>query len=115
VGPNVPLHFTRFHPDYKLRNLPPTPLNTLNEARDTAVSQGCRFVYGGNAAGLKDSAGLKAENTYCPKCRTAVVERYGLNRPKIMLEKGKCPKCQEVIPGVWTPPAPEATSSKEPR
>jgi pyruvate formate lyase activating enzyme len=101
LGPNVPLHFTRFHPDYKLRNLPPTPLNTLNAARDTAVNQGCRFVYGGNAAGLKDGAGLKAENTYCPKCRTAVVERYGLTQPKITLESGQCPKCGEAIPGVW--------------
>ncbi len=102
LGPNVPLHFTRFHPDYKLRNLPPTPLNTLNAARDAAVNQGCRFVYGGNAAGLRNNAGLRAEYTYCPECRTAVVERYGLTPPKIAVRNGRCPQCGESIPGVWT-------------
>jgi pyruvate formate lyase activating enzyme len=101
LGPNVPLHFTRFHPDYRLRNLPQTPLNTLNAARKTAIKQGCNFVYGGNAAGLRDDAGLKAENTYCPKCETPVVERYGLNEPKLALAESKCPKCAQAIPGVW--------------
>jgi pyruvate formate lyase activating enzyme len=95
LGPNVPLHFTRFHPDYKLRNLPPTPPETLYRVRETAVAQGCRFVYTGNMPGGE------GQNTFCPGCQTVVVERYGLTNPKVHLKDGKCPKCGAAIPGVW--------------
>ncbi|MBU4211472.1 MAG: AmmeMemoRadiSam system radical SAM enzyme [Kiritimatiellae bacterium] len=95
LGPNVPLHFTRFHPDYKLRNLPPTPINTLIKARQIAMDQGCNFVYVGNMPGVE------GENTYCPKCKAAVVKRYGMGVLSNDLKNGKCPGCGTAIPGVW--------------
>ncbi|MDI6774451.1 MAG: AmmeMemoRadiSam system radical SAM enzyme [Verrucomicrobiota bacterium] len=95
LGRDVPLHFTRFHPDYKLRNLPPTPLKTLDAARETAARQGCRFVYGGNAPGQK------GEHTTCPGCQTIIVERYGHNLLKNIVEDNKCAKCGRAVPGIW--------------
>ncbi|MBA4388193.1 MAG: AmmeMemoRadiSam system radical SAM enzyme, partial [Verrucomicrobia bacterium] len=94
LGPDVPLHFTAFHPDYKLRNLPNTPEKTLIQARDLAMAEGCNFVYVGNVPG---STGA---NTYCPKCKTTVVERYNYV-VKSSLQEGKCPKCATPIPGLW--------------
>lgn len=94
LGPDVPLHFTSFHPDYKLQNLPATPEKTLVSARDIAMAEGCNFVYIGNLPG---SAGA---NTYCPKCKTTVIERYGYS-VKSLLDGGSCPKCKTVIPGLW--------------
>ena len=95
LGPGVPLHFTRFHPAYKLRNLPRTPPATLHKARATALAQGVRFVYTGNMPGGE------GENTYCPKCKTPVVKRYGHLVMADSLKQGRCPKCKETIPGVW--------------
>jgi pyruvate formate lyase activating enzyme len=95
VGPNVPLHFTRFHPDYKLKDLPPTPVETLTRARQIAMDQGCNFVYTGNAPGEG------GENTYCPKCKAVMIDRYGFGATIKDMEKGKCGKCGTVIPGVW--------------
>jgi pyruvate formate lyase activating enzyme len=95
LGPNVPLHFTRFHPDYKIRNLPPTPPDTLFRARETAMQEGCRFVYTGNMPGGE------GENTYCPGCRAKVVERYGYTQPKVNLKDGKCPQCGAAVAGLW--------------
>ena len=62
LGPDVPLHFTRFHPTYRLTNLPPTPVATLERAWRAATDQGLRFVYLGNVPGHP------AENTVCPGC-----------------------------------------------
>jgi len=95
LGPNVPLHFTRFHPDYQLRNLPRTPQTTLQKARLLAMGQGCNFVYTGNMPGGE------GENTYCPKCKEIVLNRYGHMTVSPELATGKCHKCDAVIPGVW--------------
>lgn len=95
LRPSVPLHFTRFHPAYKLRNLPPTPPATLSRARAIALAEGCQYVYTGNLPGGE------GENTYCPQCKTAVVERYGYTVPTVRLIDGKCPKCSNPIPGLW--------------
>lgn len=95
ISPNVPLHFTRFHPDYKLRNLPPTPIETLTRAREAAMAEGCNFVYTGNAPGEG------GQNTFCPSCRSVVIDRYGFSSRPIGLRDGKCAKCGTVIPGVW--------------
>jgi len=96
LGPDVPLHFTRFHSAYKLQNLPPTPPATLQQARATAMAQGCHFVYTGNMPGDE------GEHTYCPQCKTRVIERYGLSLPQVHLVDGKCPNCHAAIPGVWS-------------
>ena len=95
LGQNVPLHFTRFHPDYQLRNLPQTPPATLHKARQIAIAQGCNFVYTGNMPGGE------GENTFCPKCREVVVNRYGHMTISPELANGKCHKCGTAIHGVW--------------
>ena len=97
LGPNVPLHFTRFHPCYKIRNLPRTPPRTLHRARSIAMASGCNFVYTGNMPGGE------GESTYCPKCKTNVLRRYGHMVISNELAKGKCHKCGGPIPGVWSP------------
>jgi pyruvate formate lyase activating enzyme len=95
LGPDVPLHFTRFHPEYLLKNLPPTPVPTLERAKAICDAEGLRYVYIGNVPGHP------AENTYCPNCRRLVVERTGLLVTAIRLKGGKCQFCQQTIPGVW--------------
>jgi pyruvate formate lyase activating enzyme len=95
LGPDVPLHFSRFYPEYLLKNLPPTPLLTLERAKAIADSEGIHYVYIGNVPGHP------AENTYCPKCRHVVVERVGLMVKGMHLNRGKCQFCQQPVPGVW--------------
>jgi len=96
LGPDVPLHFTRFHPEYLLKNLPPTPIETLERAKAIADAEGLHFVYIGNVPGHP------AESTYCPHCRQKVVERTGYEIASIHLHHGKCEFCKTTIPGVWT-------------
>jgi pyruvate formate lyase activating enzyme len=95
LGPDVPVHFTRFHPEYLLKNLPPTPVETLERAKKIADAEGLHFVYIGNVPGHP------AENTYCPKCHAVLIEREGYTVIQNRLKKGKCPDCQTVIPGKW--------------
>ncbi|MGE5206828.1 MAG: AmmeMemoRadiSam system radical SAM enzyme [Chlamydiota bacterium] len=95
LGPDVPIHFTRFQPLYLLRNLPPTPVPTLERAKAIADAEGLHYVYLGNVPGHP------AENTYCPKCRHLVIERAGFTIAKMQLKNGSCPGCQHPIPGVW--------------
>ena len=96
LGPDVPLHFSRFYPNYLLKNLPPTPLPTLERAKAIADAEGIHYVYIGNVPGHP------AENTWCPKCRRVVVERAGLMVKAMRLNQGKCPFCRQLIPGRWT-------------
>jgi pyruvate formate lyase activating enzyme len=95
LGQDVPIHFTRFYPQYKIRNLPPTPPNILNKARRVAMAEGLNYVYGGNMPGIK------GENTYCPQCGELAVNRYGHSVLVNHLKNGKCKKCGKTIPGVW--------------
>ncbi|MEK7408907.1 MAG: AmmeMemoRadiSam system radical SAM enzyme [Acidobacteriota bacterium] len=95
LGLDVPVHFTRFHPEYLLKNLPPTPLKTLERAKAIADAEGLRYVYIGNVPGHP------AESTYCPKCRRAVVQRVGYSIEGVHILKGKCKFCQQSIAGVW--------------
>jgi pyruvate formate lyase activating enzyme len=91
----VPLHFSRFQPLYKLTQLPPTPVNILKSAREIAVSEGLNHVYIGNVPGLG------AENTLCPKCSKIVVERKGYSILQNNIEKGKCKFCASPVAGIW--------------
>ncbi|MGP8154764.1 MAG: AmmeMemoRadiSam system radical SAM enzyme [Smithella sp.] len=95
VGPDVPVHFTRFHPDYQMRNLPPTPVATLERAYNMAMSKGMHYPYVGN---VPDHPG---NNTYCPKCKKAVIKRQGFFITEINLEGGHCEFCGHKIAGVW--------------
>ncbi len=95
LGLDVPVHFSRFHPEYLLKNLPPTPLETLERAKAIADAEGLHYVYLGNVPGHP------AESTYCPKCRRVVVERVGYTVSGVRIRKGKCQYCREPIAGVW--------------
>jgi pyruvate formate lyase activating enzyme len=95
LGLDVPVHFTRFHPEYLLKNLPVTPLKTLERAKAIADAEGLHYAYIGNVPGHP------AENTYCPKCRRVVVEREGFTVNGIHLRDGKCQYCRQPVAGVW--------------
>jgi len=95
LGIEVPLHFSRFYPQYLLKNLPPTPLQTLERAKAIADAEGLHYVYLGNIPGHP------AESTYCPKCRRIVIRRIGFTVEEMHLRKGKCEYCQQAIAGVW--------------
>lgn len=95
LGPDVPLHFSRFHPTYKLRNLPPTPVETLKGARKIAREIGLNYVYVGNIPGLE------GESTFCPGCGKVIIKRIGYQILENNLRDGKCRFCGRTIPGIW--------------
>ena len=94
LGPDVPLHFSAFHPDYKMTDVPPTPPRTLRRARDIALRAGLRYVYTGN---VHDPAGAA---TYCPGCRAPLIERdwYDIIRYEID-PAGRCRACGTAVAG----------------
>jgi pyruvate formate lyase activating enzyme len=96
IGPDVPIHFTRFHPDYQLLHLPPTPVATLERARNLAISRGIRYAYVGN---VPDHPG---NHTYCPKCGRAVIRRSSIFMMELNLKEGRCQFCGTAIAGVWS-------------
>lgn len=96
AGPERPLHFTRFRPEYKLKRLPITPSATLAQARKIALEQGLKYVYVGNLPGHEGA------NTYCPKCKTMIVERLAFTVLDCKMNRGKCAVCGNVIEGVWS-------------
>ena len=96
LGPDVPMHFTRFHPTYRVTNLPRTPVATIERCREIALEAGVHYVYAGNVRGHP------GENTYCHSCRERLIHRYGFHIRSNKIEDGKCPKCGTSIPGVWS-------------
>jgi len=98
VSPNIPWHVTAFHPDYKMTDRGRTPANALMRAAEIGQSEGLNFVYAGNIPGRTGSL----ENTYCPACKTLLIERVGFQVLANHLGAGgTCPKCSARIPGVW--------------
>ena len=95
LGPDVPIHFTRFHPAYLLQNLPVTPLESLEQAYDIAKEKGLHYPYIGNVYGHK------GENTYCHSCGKLLIGRRGFQITANNLDGGRCPYCKSQIPGVW--------------
>ncbi len=95
LGPDVPIHFTRFFPQYLLKNLPPTPVSTLDRCKAIADAEGLHYVYVGNVPGHP------AENTYCPHCGKMLVERVGFTVKRMIIKNGRCPYCHTPIPGIW--------------
>jgi pyruvate formate lyase activating enzyme len=93
---DTPLHFNRFFPMYKLQQLPSTPVEVLEKARNMALNTGMKFVYLGNVPG---HAGV---NTYCPKCKKTLVERKGYTIGLFNIQKNTCKFCGEKISGIWT-------------
>ena len=95
LGPDIPIHFSRFFPYYKLKDLPPTPVETLTDVWKTAREAGMRYVYIGNIR-------TEGENTYCHRCSKLLIERAGYVVKQNNLSNGTCRFCGARIPGVWT-------------
>lgn len=95
VGSDVPLYFSAFYPQYKLQNVPPTPVETLEKAYAIAREEGLNYVYIGNVFGHVK------EHTYCPKCGKIVIKRLGFGIEENNLVDGKCRFCGYPIAGVW--------------
>ncbi len=99
LGPETPIHFLRFHPDYKLMHLPWTPVETLEKHWEIARAEGLQYVYIGNVPGHR------YENTYCHGCGVVVVERHGYDILDWRLDKdNRCMQCGCKIPIVGRPP-----------
>lgn len=96
LGPDVPVHFTRFQPLYRLRNLPRTPVETLEKARQIALDAGLHYPYVGNVPGHPGG------NTYCPHCGATVIRRVGFTTELVGMKNGACAKCRTAIAGVWS-------------
>ncbi|MBZ0257167.1 radical SAM protein, partial [bacterium] len=97
VSTNIPWHITAFHEDYKMRGMGRTQAPTLLRAGRIGKEQGLKFVYIGNLPGnLPDW-----ENTYCPSCKTLLIERTGFIVHQNNLVNGCCCSCNAAIPGVW--------------
>lgn len=96
LGPETPLHFSRFHPQYQLKSLPPTPVETLVQAREVALAEGIYYSYLGNVPGSG------AEDTRCPKCGALLISRIGYQTRIIALKNGACGQCGQAIHGIWS-------------
>ncbi|MFZ5802053.1 MAG: AmmeMemoRadiSam system radical SAM enzyme [Candidatus Omnitrophota bacterium] len=94
LGPDVPLHFSRFHPQFRLKNLPPTPVETVKRAREIALAEGLHYVYVGNIS-FPDG-----ETTFCPGSKEKAIERLSYFVTANHLKEGQCPD-GEKIPGLW--------------
>jgi len=94
LGPDVPLHFTAFHPDFKMTDLPPTPASTLTRARRIAMDEGLRYVYTGNVHDVEGGT------TFCPGCGAALIARdwHRIEAYRLTAD-GRCPDCSTAIPG----------------
>jgi pyruvate formate lyase activating enzyme len=95
LGPDTPWHLERFQPQYKLKDLPPTPQATLEKARQIGLEAGLRFVY------ISNLAPHEGNHTYCPSCRRVVVKRLGFKILANELKAGCCPACHTALPGRW--------------
>ncbi len=94
LGPDTPWHISRFHPTYKLTDRPPTPAESIHEARRIGLDAGLRYVYSGNLPGDD------GENTRCYSCGHPLIERWGYRISKNVIQDGKCPKCDATIDGI---------------
>lgn len=98
VSPDIPWHVTAFHKDYRMTGPDNTTSTTLIRAAEIGVEAGLNFVYAGNRPGEVGNL----ENTYCPRCQTLLIERYGyVILGYHLTDEGTCPKCHHPIPGLW--------------
>ncbi len=96
VGPDVPTHFSRFHPTYRIQNLPQTPVATMERARKVAQDAGLNYVYLGNIPFHEGG------HTYCPSCGKVAIKRVGYRIDASGLKGGACASCGTKLPGVWS-------------
>lgn len=95
LGSEVPIHFSRFVPHYRLTRLSLTPVSTLETAAEIAKAEGIEYVYIGNVPGHP------LNSTYCPRCRQVLILRTHFSVHSIALEDGRCPGCGHEVPGIW--------------
>lgn len=95
LGDDIPLHFTAFHPDFKMRDKPRTPFSTLDTARKIAIKEGIKFCYTGNVHNVE------GQTTYCPNCNATLIKRDWHSVLKNKIIDGKCFNCGEKISGVF--------------
>lgn len=95
LGEETPVHFSRFHPQYRMTMLPSTPAATLRSAAEAAKAEGLKHVYVGN---MRDRT---FENTYCPSCGKLIIERMGYRILDIRMTDGACGYCGAKVRGVW--------------
>ncbi len=95
LGEDTPLYFTRFIPNYKLADRPPTPYKTLKMAYDIAVEEGLKYVY------IIIVPGNRYEDTYCPSCGKKIIDREGFWTKESHIKNGKCEYCGEKIWGLF--------------
>jgi pyruvate formate lyase activating enzyme len=99
VSPDIPWHVTAYHPDFKMRDPNPTPAATLLRAAEIGQEAGLNYVYAGNLPQRVN----QYENTYCPKCRTMLIQRSSYVILQYNLtSQGTCPECNTPIPGIWS-------------
>lgn len=98
VSPDIPWHVTAFHPDYRMKDPPPTTLSSLLHAASIARESGLRYVYAGNLPGRVGPW----EDTDCPSCGRKLVERHGFRVRENRIQGGRCPDCGAMVPGVWS-------------
>ena len=94
LGPETPWHVSRFHPTYKLTDRPPTPVETLINARNTGIEAGLRYVYTGNVPGRE------GEKTFCHACGRMLIDRWAFTISRYSLDEGCCRFCGASVDGV---------------
>jgi len=95
LGPEVPVHFARFYPLYKLSKLPQTPVSTLEQAREAGFGAGLKYVY------IAKVTGHEGENTFCPGCGQKAIKRVGFVIAEMNIDNGFCKNCGAAISGLW--------------
>jgi len=95
LDPGIPWHISRFHPTYRLTNVPSTPPSSIHRAREIGREAGLQYVYTGNLPGDE------GENTACHACGEPLIERRGFSVGRNRIRKGSCPACGAAVPGVW--------------
>lgn len=93
LGPETPWHISRFFPHHQMRDRPPTPISTLNQAREIGRGEGLDYIYTGNVA--------SETNTHCPACGRLLIRRRGFGIYENHLQHGRCPDCEAGVDGVW--------------
>ena len=95
LSPDIPWHISRFHPTYRLLNLPATPAETIHRACELGHEAGLKYVYPGNLPGDE------GEKTSCHSCGKTLIDRFGFQVQQNCIVNRRCPQCGETIPGVW--------------
>lgn len=94
LGAATPWHISRFYPQYKEQDLPPTEVSALSRAREIGLEEGLLYVYSGNVPGDP------GEKTYCPRCSHLLIDRVGYSKRAYAIKEGRCPSCDYVVEGV---------------